>query len=257
MADPLLDTNIPANNFKNEASNLDGIAIDAALACDWNKAETINRQIIKQDPQNTACLNRLARALFELGKYQQAKKIYQSVLEIDPYNPIAQKNLKRATAFKKNESRVVTNPPQSIIITPNLFLEEAGITKVVNLLKVAEPQKLSKLYAGALVNLVTKNRGITVTDYENNYLGVLADDMAHLLLKLIKGGNKYQALIKSVKPNGLSILIREVFRSKKFRNQPSFLDSSKPLTYSSDNITLTYDDSASDGVESESEDSTV
>lgn len=256
MADPFIDSTNSLDSAGKK--NLDSIAIDAALSCEWIKAEKINRQIIKEDPKNTACLNRLARALFELGKYQQAKKLYQSVLEIDPYNSIAQKNLKRATTFKKNEPRAESGQNMNqVVISPTLFLEEAGITKVANLLKVAEPQKLSKLYAGFLVNLLTKNRGITVTDHENNYLGVLADDIAHVLLKLIKGGNKYQALIKSVRPNGLSILIREVFRSKRFKNQPSFLDGTKAVTYSSDNITLTYDDATSDGSDGDGEEGSV
>lgn len=127
----------------------------------------------------------------------------------------------------------------------------------MNLIKVAEPQKLSRLYPGAMVKLVTKNRGISVTDNDNNYLGVLADDTAHHLLKLIKGGNKYFALLKSVKPNGLSILIREIFRARKFKNQPSFLDSSSVITYSSDHISLSYDDSSSDSNESDGEDLSV
>lgn len=255
MADTFPDP-ITSNS---STESLHSQAIEAALSCNWNKAEELNKKIIKEDPNNTACLNRLARALFELGKYSQAKKIYQTVLGIDPYNTIAQKNLKRAASFKKNEVKHLDKKSASDThqtISPTLFLEEAGITKVVNLLKVAEPQKLSRLYPGALVNLVAKNRGISVTDSENNYLGVLADDIAHLLLKLIKGGNKYQALIKSVKTNGLSILIRETYRSRRFKNQPSFLDSSKAITYSSDNITLNYEDAITGVMESESEETT-
>ena len=53
---------------------------------------------------------------------------------------------------------------------------------------------------------------------------MLPDDTAHLLTRLIKGGNKYELFIKSVRVNALSVLIRETFRSKRFKNQPSFLD---------------------------------
>ncbi len=236
-------------------------AIDAALNCNWEKAENLNKQIIKDEPKNVACLNRLARALFELGKYQQAKKIYQIVLELDPYNSIAQKNLKKAATFKKNVLKTdgmgKQLNAQTTVISPALFLEEAGVTKIVNLIKVAEPQRLSRLYPGWTVKLVTKNRGISVTDENDNYLGVLADDTSHLLLKLIKGGNKYAALIKSVKPNGVTLLIRETFRSKKFRNQPSFLDSSSATTYSSDHISLSYDETLPETIEQESEETII
>ena len=81
-----------------------------------------------------------------------------------------------------------------------------------------------------------------MTDRDDNYLGLLPDDMSHHLLKLITGGNKYQALIKSVKSNSLAIIVRETFRSRKFRNQPSFVSDHKAVTYSSDHINLVDSD---------------
>lgn len=251
-----MDENSPHSS--SPSIDLSQEAINAALSCDWGKAEELNKKLIKVDPKNTASLNRLARALFELGKYQQAKKLYQEVLEIDPYNTIAQKNLKKVSAFKKNDEKlfngvVSLNNQQNGFISPASFLEEAGITKVVSLIKLAEPQRLSKLYPGAQVTLNAKNRGVSITDNQGGYLGVLADDTSHLLLKLIKGGNKYSALIKSVKPNGLTILIREIYRSKKFKNQPSFLDSTNATAYSSDHIILNYDENSSDSGEQESD----
>ena len=112
---------------------------------------------------------------------------------------------------------------------PSLFLQEPGRTKIVSLLKVAEPQKLSMAYCGMLVELSLKNRGVSVCDSEGSYLGVLPDDLAHQVIRLIKGGNKYEAYIKSIKVNGLAIMIKEIFRSKKFKNQPSFLESAGAL----------------------------
>lgn len=224
-------------------------AINAALSYNWEEAVSLNKQIMKEYPEDTDCLNRLARAFFELGKYPQAKKIYQSVLKIDPYNSIAQKNLKRVTSFKNTLPNGRTNghaekdPSFSkIMLSPALFVEEPGITTVINLIKLAEPQKLSFLSPGLIVNLTLKNRRICVTDMDDNYLGSLPDDMSHHLLKLISGGNKYQALIKSVKSNALSIIVRETVRSKKFRNQPSFVSDHKVMTYSSDHISIIDED---------------
>lgn len=120
-----------------------------------------------------------------------------------------------------------------------MFLEEPGITTLVNLVKIAEPQKLLKLSPGTVVNLVPKKRGVSVTDFKNVYLGAFPDDSAFHLLKLLKGGNKYMAIIKSIKPpSGLTILVREVYRSKKFKNQASFLDESRVVAFSSENISL-------------------
>lgn len=210
--------------------NLHLQAIQAALDGRWDDALKLNEIIIEENPDNVDALNRQAHAYFELGDLPSAKKYYSEVLKFDAYNPIAAKNLKIIQAFKdgvkpsSNGHMQKTGP-----ISSSLFLQEPGRTKVVNLLKVAEPQKLSLAYCGMLVDLVVKNRGVTVCDSEGSYLGVLPDDTAHQIIRLIKGGNKYQSIIKSIKVNGLSILIREVFRSRKFRNQPSFLESAAAL----------------------------
>jgi tetratricopeptide (TPR) repeat protein len=222
-------------------SNLHRLAIDAALKCQWSEALEINKQIIKLEPENVDCLNRLAKAYMELGKYALAKKTYEDALKLDPYNTIAEKNIKKVASFKKNGTNGHANgldSSQSMGLHPDFFLEEPGTTRMVNLIKCAEPAKLLTLSPGQVVNLVTKNKAVYITDGHNQYLGVLPDDTGFHLRKLISGGNKYMSLIKSIKSNGLTILIKEIYRSKKFKNQASFLDQAKVLNYSSDNIAL-------------------
>lgn len=225
---------------------LNSQAIDAALNCNWDLAVELNQKLLLTTPENAECLNRLAKAYFELGKYTVAKKTYNEVLRIDPYNTIAQKNLKKVSSIKKSDGALINNNSHSMVISPSLFLEEPGITLLVSLVKVAEPQKLLTLSPGSVVTLVEKKRGISVADSNNQYLGAFPDDSAYHLLKLLKGGNKYQVIIKSVRPNGLTILVREIYRSKKFRNQASFLDESRVVSYSSDNITLMSDGAMED-----------
>ncbi len=222
------------NNFPS-SGRLQKLAIDAAINCHWDEALSLNQQIITVEPENIECLNRIAKAHFELGDFNQAKKFYQDVLKIDPYNTIAEKNLKRVSTIKKNGDGVINT---GTMIHPSMFIEEPGMTKSVTLVKVAEPQKLLTLFSGQMVNLVEKKNGISATDQHDQYLGALPDDIAHHLLRLMEGGNKYQALIKTIKSNSLTILVRETFRAKKFKNQASFLDESRPFSYSSDNITL-------------------
>lgn len=226
------------------AQRLQKLAIDAAINCKWDEALSINQQILTEQPENIECLNRIAKAYFELGDFNQAKKFYQDVIKLDPYNTIAQKNLKRVTTIKKNGDGVLNT---GSMIHPSMFIEEPGMTKSVTLVKAAEPQKLLTLSSGQIVLLVPKKNGVVVTDQRNQYLGALPDDIAHHMLRLLEGGNEYQALIKNVKSNSLVVLIRETFRSKKFRNQASFLDESRPFSYSSDNLTLATDESGSRG----------
>lgn len=196
-------------------------AITAALESRWEEAVSLNQHIIEEDPDNIDALNRLARAYYELGNLALAKKFYNLTLKFDQYNPIAIKNLKIIHSFKDG---IKINNHQSTHITPSMFLQEPGRTKLVSLIKVAEPQRLSNVCCGMEVLMVIKNRGIAVTDLDNNYLGVLPDDTAFQIVRLIKGGNKFQTIVKAVKVNGLTVMIREIFRASKFRNQPSFLE---------------------------------
>lgn len=203
--------------------NLTQLAIDAALDSRWNEALKLNKQIIREDPQNIDALNRQARVYMEMGKINLARKYYSEVLKIDPYHPIAVKNLKIVKAFKAKKG------PQPYLngnnkLSASLFLQEPGKTKIVTLLNVAEPQKLSQAFCGMKVEIIIRNRKITVVDCFGNYLGVLPDDISFRILRFIRGGNKYELFIKAIKVNGLSVLIKEVLRSKKFKNQPSFLE---------------------------------
>lgn len=226
-------------------AELSKLAINAALSCKWEEAIRLNNEIIKEEPKNISCLNRLAHALFESGNLQESKNVYNQVLEIDPYNEIAQKNLKKVAAYKKSPNGKSTNG-QATAISPDLFIAEPGTVQTVNLVKLTEPQKLLTIYPGMIVNLTTKNRGLCMTDSENNYIGALPDDISHLLIRFIKGGNKYQGIVKSVKSNAVCVLVRELSRSKKFKKQPSFLSSYAPTGISSRHIVLQDDLPSSD-----------
>jgi len=216
-----------------QTSTLHQMAINAALSSNWQQAIDLNLQIINEEPKSVEALNRLARAYFELGKFLEAKEFFEKSLSNDPYNQIAAKFIKRIETCKQKNNKVKKtlgnnhNCPQ---VDSDLFIEEPGRTKLITLLKIAEPHKLSLLSPGALVNLNIKNKVIAVTDQ---------DDLSRHLVRLIHGGNKYQAIIKTVKINGLSILIRETYRCSRFKNQPSFLDNlNMAQTYSSDNIIM-------------------
>ncbi len=227
----------------NTSAQLQKQAIEAALTSNWEEAQKLNEQIISQTPENVDALNRLARAHFELGDLSKSKKFYETALKHDPYNQIASKFLKRIEAFSKKGGPIPNRTNGHINFTADMFIEEPGRTKLVNLIKLAEPQKLSMLSAGESVTLTPKTRFVVVCDQSNQYLGALPDDVSHRLLRLITGGNKYHAIIKTVKTNSLTLLIKEVHRAPKFKNQPSFLDNlNTNLAFSSDHIVMNDED---------------
>ena len=70
-------------------------AIALAMNGQWEEAVTLNLSIIREFPKDIESLNRLGKALSELGRNREAMQAFQSVLEVSPYNYIAKKNLSR------------------------------------------------------------------------------------------------------------------------------------------------------------------
>lgn len=206
-----------------ETVQLEQQAIKAAMKGAWDQAIELNRKILKLEPENTAALNRLARAFWEKGNLASSKKHYRKVLSIDRYNTIASKNLKRLADQKiakpKKEAQKKTTEGA-------VFLEEPGKTKVVKLVRLTSPNVLSELDSGDEVLLAPKTHAISVTSADKTYLGKIPDDLSHRLLRLIKGGNQYQAFVKAVDRQNLEIFIREIKRAPKYHNFPSFTSGS-------------------------------
>ncbi len=199
------------------------LAAQAALSANWQEATKINEKILKANKDNVEALNRLARAMVCTGELARAQKLYKKVLEIDPYNIIARKNFDKIsmsspTSAKTNGQKT----PVHTVNVSNLFVSEPGKTKVINLLNLAPPSALAILNFGEQVSIKPKTHSVAITTTEGIYLGALPDDLAHKLIAFIAGGNEYEAYIKSVTSKSLTIFIREVLRSSRFTNQPSF-----------------------------------
>lgn len=191
-------------------------SIAAALEGSWEKAITLNKDILKGDPKNIDALNRLARALAELGEIAKAKKISQQVIDIDPFNSIALKAIKKWTGIKPGET-IVTKTS-----SPEVFLEEPGKTKIVPLLHLGCMDILGKLDSGDEISLDDHCHRVAATTMDGKYIGRLPDDLSARIKKLTALGNSYKAYIKSIDPNDVTVFIREVQRGKKAGDTASF-----------------------------------
>jgi len=201
------------------------LAIKVALCANWNEAIKINKKILQIASSEIDALNRLAYAYTCLGEKAKAQKIYKQILQIDPYNIIARKNLEKVT--RQNGYSNGNSPRESANLS-NIFIFEPGKTKIVNLINLAPPAVLCSFNCGDQVLLNLKKHAVTIIASNGVYLGALPDDLAHKLLTFIAGGNKYETYIKCVNSKTLTIFIREAYRSEKFFNQPSFLDNQNP-----------------------------
>ncbi|MDQ3098418.1 MAG: tetratricopeptide repeat protein [bacterium] len=202
-------------------------AIKAALQSEWSDAIQINQELLEQNPHDLESMNRLARAYLELGDINKSKKTYKEVLTIDPYNVIALKNVKRFQAIKGSTTEISNKIVKSLKTAQNssahiTFIEEPGKTKVVQVVRPASPSTLFTLHSGEKALLVPKARSIQIMTEGNVYVGRLPDDLAFQLQYFIKNGNTYDAFIKQVLQNSVYVFIREVKRSEKFTNRPTF-----------------------------------
>lgn len=196
-------------------------AISAALGQNWKEAVLINNELVKNDTTDIDALNRLGFAYLKLGQITQAKRTFEKVLKLDSYNQIALKNSKRLATLKRKDIAHSSLGE----ISPLLFLEEPGKTKIVSLVNPAPSHVLLTLSSGQQVALKPRNHGVEIRTEKNIYLGVLPDDLSYKLLRFLDSGNRYQTHIKSVGKNSLIVIIREVERGKRFADQPTFTPS--------------------------------
>lgn len=213
-------SNLVVNTWKNidHLETLARMAIFNALENHWADAIKINQKILTVDKNNIQALNRLAQALFRLGHFQKAQNTYKKVLEIDPVNIIARRNLERLTKSNGNGGANGHTPAN----LASVFLFEPGKTKLLNLLNLAPPQILATLNCGDQLVINPKRHAITIATPDGTYLGALPDDLAHRLINFITEGNKYEVYVKCVTTKILTVIIKEVQRSPKYANQPSF-----------------------------------
>lgn len=192
-------------------------AIQATLKGNWDEAILLNKSLLDENPKDVEALNRMGLAYTILGKGKSAKITYQKVLDIDPLNSIAIKNLNKITDDSTDE-----NGTTIVINMNNIFIEETGKTKVVDLINLAQSEVLNTLRTGQALDLSAKRLKIFISQGKK-YIGVLPDDIGKRLIKFVNGGNKYEAFVKSSNHQNVTIFIRELKRSTKFKDQPSFL----------------------------------
>lgn len=193
-------------------------AISAALTQDWKEAIRINLALLKIDKQNINMLNRLGFAYLQSGHLTTAKKTFLKVTKIDTYNQIAVKNLKKLSNVRQKD--LLKAPKRQL--SPMLFLEEPGKTKIVECVNAAPIATLSTVSPGEEVILLVKNHVVEIRNFRNIYLAALPDDLSFRLIKFVAGGNTYLALIKSIGSNSLTVFLRELTRGKRFITQPTF-----------------------------------
>lgn len=239
------------------------------LAADgeWQEAVELNREILATAPNDVQALNRLGKALSELGRYGEAHASYAKSVELDPANQIARRNLQRLEPLKDSEGDAQAAERRRTQARQSMFIEEIGKTRVTELAKLADDATLARMTSGDQVELRTEGKYVVVFSEDGLRLGQLDTRLSQRLITLMKGGNRYSAAVTAVEPGLLRVIVRETYQHPSQAGRLSFpADTNKPLApraytraterlYATDDQDfLTDDDDVEDVEETEAED---
>jgi hypothetical protein len=196
-------------------------AIDLAMAGRWREAVAANKAILELFPSDVEALNRLGRAYMELGEYAEAQAAYRKSKEADPYNSIADRNLRRLEVLVVSGSKTPVET-DGHRVEPQIFIEEIGKAGVVSLSSLAPREVLAHAVAGDKVNLLPAGATLRIETTSGEYIGSVDPRHALRVLKLMRGGNKYSGTVVSSSEDKLAIMIRETYQDPTQVGQISF-----------------------------------
>ncbi|MCY3637535.1 MAG: tetratricopeptide repeat protein [Chloroflexi bacterium] len=185
-------------------------AVALAMHSNWDDAAKMNSAILRDFPKDLEAQNRLGKALSELGRNREAREAFKRALEISPHNSIARKNLDRL--MRLGDQDVLPQSRDSVEAAPKVFIEESGKATTTSLVRLAPSNNLLKLAPGHRVSLEIENGRARVLNAAGEYVGSVEPRLAARLLRLVRGGNQYEAAVTSAGTSELTIMIRETFK---------------------------------------------
>lgn len=192
-------------------------AIQLALQSKWPEAAAANRTIISMFPSDVDAFNRLGKALTEMGEYEDARHAYERALDLEPGNAIARKNIERIDALKSPEAPRA----KASNLDPALFIAHTGKAGIASVNGVKGGLS-ALLTAGDILSIKAKRGKVIVGTAAGEVLGEVEPKIAVRLVRLMEGGNKYEAAVAGV-PNGvLRIIIRETYQHPSQAGKVSF-----------------------------------
>ena len=200
-------------------------AVNLALQGEWERATEVNKAVLELFSDDVEAMNRLVKALIELGNYLDARTVLNHVCEVAPYNNIAKKDrarLDQLTADPEMANTGSSKQPRKSAGAPHIFIEESGKSRTTVLRNTSANQAVLHLYPSERVALSRDKNTVTVRTLDGQLLGYIEPKMGNRLARLIDGGNRYAAAAVTVNDQGVSVIIRETFKHRDLQNVCSF-----------------------------------
>ncbi len=191
-------------------------AVKHAVSSRWDDAVAVNREILRLFPDDADSLNRLGKALSEVGQIAEARKAYGRAVAMDPTNTIARRNLDRLASMKDS---VAASQAPSLIDT-RLFVEESGKATVAKL-QAVEPARAKMLDAGDLLELQAQGNAVNVLNTRREYVGLVEPKIGLRMARMMAAGNLYAAALVS-RSGEIRVMLRETFQHPTMAGRVSF-----------------------------------
>ena len=191
-------------------------AVKLAINSRWLEAANLNRDFIRIFGDEAETLNRLGKALSELGQITDAREAYGRALDMEPTNTIARRNLDRLATMSDSGSAGLA-PSQ---LDTRLFVEETG-TATVARLQAVKAEVSALLDPGDLVALEVQGNAVNVNTTTGDYIGMIEPRIGLRLSKMMTAGNKYSAAMITATGEP-RVILRETFRHPSMINTVSF-----------------------------------
>lgn len=191
-------------------------AVKLAVNSRWQDAANVNRDFLRIFGDDAEALNRLGKALSELGQITEARDAYGKALDMDPTNTIARRNLDRLASMK--DTAIATMAPSQL--DTRLFVEETG-TATVARLQATKVDVAAVLDPGDLVNLEVQGNAVNVLTVTGEYIGMVEPRIGLRMAKMMTAGNKYSAAMVTTSGEP-RVILRETFKHPSLINQVSF-----------------------------------
>ena len=200
-------------------------AVNLALQGEWQRATEVNKAILELFSEDVEAMNRLVKALIELGSYEEARTVLDKTCELAPYNKIAKKHCARLDQLATDADEVKSDPSEQNRKTagaPQIFIEESGKSGMTILRNTKGNKVVRRLSASEEVVFSREKNTVTVRTLDGQPIGQVEPKLGNRLARLMDGGNKYAAAIVTVKEDSVSIIIKETFKHRSFQKVGSF-----------------------------------
>ncbi len=248
MATTQIDERAQAREVKTQTD----AAVACALAQDWRKAVEANRAVLRIVPNNIEALNRLAKALLELGELAEARDAVDGALRLDATNTIAHRNRERlerteavtpvtgqkkrtrqskqAIAVKEagatyDRQATVADPGSSApnVFSAHLLMSEEGKSTIATLIDATDRTAVGHLSSGETLTLSREDNRLLVHSGRGEPVGRVHPRLAQRIFSLMDAGNRYEAAFLRDHPaEGVQVIIGEVYQDPSQEGRPSF-----------------------------------